>query len=287
MTTVAPATPSRTRLARAALYAFLGIAVLLALFPFVVMVFGSLKTGAELSVNPAWAPRDPWLGNFAALVTGETGAMVLRGLLNSFIITIPFVLLTVLLCAMAGYAFTRFEFRGRGVIFAVLIASMLVPVDVNIPALYVVFANLDWLNTYQVQILPGTASIIGMFMCRQYMSELPAEVFEAARVDGAGHWRTFWSVALPMSAPVLGAVGVLTFVGKWSEYLWPRIMVTDPDYQPIMVLLPALSTAEGGFIIRQEVLLAGAVLITIPVILVFLRFQDRLMEGVTGGAVRG
>lgn len=262
-------------------------AAFLALYPFLVMLFGSLKSAGELSVNPAGPPLAPTLENYITLFSGASGEVMWRGLFNSAVITIPFTVLTVILCSMAGYAFAQYQFRGRNVIFGVLLASMLIPVEVNIPSLYIMFAQIDWLDTYQVQIIPGTASVLGMFMARQYMAGMPVEVLEAARIDGAGHWRTFWSIGLPMSAPVLGAIAVLTFVAKWSEYLWPRVMVGNPDLQPVMVVLPALSTGLSGFIVRYEILLAGALVITIPLLIVFLRFQDKLMNGTTAGAVRG
>jgi ABC-type glycerol-3-phosphate transport system permease component len=164
---------------------------------------------------------------------------------------------------------------------------MLVPIEVNIPALYLLFSNVGWLDTYQVQIFPGTASVLGMFMARQYMRGIPDEVLDAARVDGAGHWTTFFRIALPMSAPILGAIAVLTFVYKWSDYLWPAVMVNDPHLQPIMVTLPALSTNASGFIVRYEILLAGALIVTLPLLLVFGRFQKSLTSGTTVGAVRG
>jgi ABC-type glycerol-3-phosphate transport system permease component len=251
------------------------------------MLFGGLKSAEELSTNPSGVPAHPTLSNFTTLFTGQTGSLFLRALLNTFIVTVPFVLLTVLFSAMAGYAFAKYRFPGRNVIFALLIASMLVPPEVNIPTLYVLFARIDWLNTYQVQILPGTASVLGMFMARQYMKSIPDEVLEAASVDGAGHWRRFWSFIVPMSAPVLVAIALLTFVFKFTDYLWPLVMVSNPNYEPIMVALPSLSTSQTGFIVEYELVLAGCVIVTLPLLLLFLRYQDTLMRGVAAGAVRG
>jgi ABC-type glycerol-3-phosphate transport system permease component len=260
---------------------------ILAVYPYLVMVFGGLKTAGELTSNPGGIPHHPTITNFKELFTGQTGAIAWRALANSFIVTIPFTALTVLLSAMAGYAFAKYRFRGRNILFALLIASMLVPTEVNIPTLYVMFSRIGWLDTYQVQIFPGTASVLGMFMARQYMLTIPDEILEAASVDGAGHWRRFWRFILPLSAPVLGAIAVLTFVFKWSDYLWPLVMVTDPKHQPIMVALPTLSTTQSGFIVLYELLLAGCVVITLPLMLIFLRFQDTLMRGAVAGAVRG
>ena len=263
------------------------IACLMSLYPFVIMFFGSLKGAGEISTNAGGVPRAPTLANYTSLVTGPTGRVVWRGIANSFIVTIPSTILTVLFAAMAGYAFARYHFRGKNLLFGFLIASMLVPIEVNIPTLYLMFSKIGWLNSYQALILPGSASVLYLFMARQFMAGLPGEVFEAARVDGAGHARVMFQIAFPMSAPLLGAISVLAFVAKWSEYVWPRIANNDPAFQPIMVLLPSLSTSASSFIIRPETLMAGAVIITIPLVIVFLLFQDKLMNGVTVGAVRG
>jgi len=266
---------------------FLIGAALIAVYPFLIMAFGGFKTPGDLTADPSGIPAHPTTSNFIDLFTGPTGSLMWRGLFNSVFVTSLYTAITVLLCAMAGYAFAVYRFKGKNLIFALLVASMLVPFEVNIPSLYLFFSKIGWLNTYQVQILPGTASVLGMFMARQFMAGLPREVFEAARVDGAGHWRTFQRIALPMSAPALGAVAVITFVAKWSDYLWPLIMVNSPQRDPIMVLLPELSTSQNGFIIEYQLLLAGALVITIPILIFFLCFQDKFMSGTTAGAVRG
>ena len=264
----------------------LGVGVL-AVYPFFVMAFGGFKSAGELTTNPSGVPAHPTLSNFSDLFSGQTGSIMLRSLLNTFIVTIPYTALVVLFSAMAGYAFAKYRFRGQNVIFGLLIASMLVPPEVNIPALYIMFSRIHWLNTYQVQIVPGTASVLGMFMARQYMRTIPDEILEAANVDGAGHWQRFWRFAVPMSAPVLGAIAVLTFVFKFSDYLWPLVMVTVTKYQPIMVALPNLATSQNGFIVEYQLVLAGCLVVTIPMFWFFLRFQNALMRGTTAGAVRG
>jgi ABC-type glycerol-3-phosphate transport system permease component len=264
----------------------LGIAVL-AIYPFLVMAFGGFKSAGELTTNPSGPPVHPTAANFNDLFSGSVGSIMWRALLNTFIVTIPYTVLVVVFSAMAGYAFAKYTFRGQRVIFGLLIASMLVPTEVNIPALYIMFSRIHWLNTYQVQIIPGTASVLGMFMARQYMQTIPDEVLEAASVDGAGHWGRFWRFVVPMSTPVLGAIAVLTFVFKFTDYLWPLIMVTVPKYQPIMVALPDFATSQTGFIVEYQLVLAGCLVVTVPMLLVFLRFQNALMRGTTAGAVRG
>lgn len=263
------------------------IACLLAVYPYLVMLFGGFKSSSELTTNPGGPPLHPTVENFTILFTGPAGAVMWRSLFNSLLVTACYTALTVALCAMAGYGFAKYRFPGRDVIFALLIASMLIPIEVNIPGLYLLFANIGWLDTYQVQIFPGTASVLGMFLARQYMRGIPDEVLDAARVDGAGHWATFLRIAMPMSMPVLGAIAVLTFVYKWSDYLWPTVMVNSVQFQPVMVTLPGLSSTASGFIIRYEILLAGALVITVPLLIVFARFQRALTSGSLVGALRG
>jgi ABC-type glycerol-3-phosphate transport system permease component len=259
----------------------------LALYPFLLMAVGGLKTRPELAINPAGLPANPTFENYWGLIVGEAGAQLRRSLFNSAFVTIAYTLITVLFCTLAGYAFAKYEFRGRNAVFALLIGSMLLPAEVNLPSLYLMFSKIGWLNSYQVQILPGTANVLGMFMARQYMMGLPNEVLDAARVDGAGHWRVFWRVALPMSAPVCGAIGILMAVGKWADYLMPRVLVNDLDYAPVMVALPQISAGpDGSYMIQYHLMLAGATLITLPILLVFLKFQETLMTGTTAGAVK-
>jgi len=187
---------------------------------------------------------------------------------------------------MAGYGFAKHRFRGQGVLFALLIASMLVPNEVNIPSLYLIFSHFGWIDTYRVQIIPGTASVLGMFMARQYMRALPDEVIEAARMDGASSWRIFTRIILPICTPVLSAIAVLTFTAKWSDYLWPTVMVNSTSKEPVMVTLPQISTAATGFVVDYTLLLAGCLLITVPLLIAFARLQKSVISGATAGAVR-
>jgi ABC-type glycerol-3-phosphate transport system permease component len=287
-TAVAQTSHARRRFAQMSAVNLLLLGVgALAIYPFLVLAFGGFKSAGELSTNPSGIPLHATLSNFSDLFSGQIGAVMWRALLNTFIVTIPYTALVVLFSAMAGYAFAKYRFRGQNVLFGLLIASMLVPTEVNIPTLYIMFSRIHWLNSYQVQILPGTASVLGMFMARQYMRNIPDEVLEAASLDGAGHWRRFWRFAIPMSAPVLGAIAVLTFVFKFTDYLWPLVMVTVPQFQPIMVALPDFATSQTGFIVEYQLVLAGCLVVTIPMFLVFLRFQNALMSGTAAGAVRG
>jgi ABC-type glycerol-3-phosphate transport system permease component len=257
------------------------------LYPFALMVFGSLKSAADLAQNPLGLPSPVTVQNYLDLASGYTGGFMIRGLINSVAITFSNTALTVFVSALAAYAFAKLRFPGRELLFAALLASMLIPVEVNIPPLYILFARIGWLNTYQVQILPSIANVFVMFFMRQYMQSLPNEILESARLDGAGQWTIFRRIVVPLSAPVIGAGFILVFLGKFTEYLWPQIMVSSSALQPIFVLIPTLSRGPNSFIIPYELVLAAAVVVTIPMIVPFIRYRRQLMSGTIAGGVRG
>jgi ABC-type glycerol-3-phosphate transport system permease component len=257
------------------------------LYPFVLMVFGSLKSAADLARNPVGLPSPVTFQNYVDLASGYTGGIMIRGLINSIAITFSHTALTVFVSALAAYAFAKLRFPGRELLFAALLASMLIPVEVNIPPLYIMFARIGWLNTYQVQIVPTIANVFVLFFMRQYMKSLPNEILDSARLDGAGQWTIFRRIVLPLSAPVIGAGFILVFLGKFTEYLWPQIMVSSTDLKPIFVLIPTLNRGPNAFGIPYELVLAAAVVVTIPLIVPFMRYRRQLMSGTIAGSVRG
>ena len=188
---------------------------------------------------------------------------------------------------MAGFAFAKLRFRGREILFAALLGTLMVPSEVTLPPLYIMFARLQWLNSYQVQIIPTVASVFGLFMIRQYMFSIPDELLEASRLDGASRWQQFWQIVVPVSAPVLGAFAILHFISMWNSYLWPLIVATNPDVQPIMTLLPTIKDPLVGFFTPWGMVMAGCVLVTVPLVIVFLVFQDKFVSGVVVGATKG
>jgi ABC-type glycerol-3-phosphate transport system permease component len=255
------------------------------LYPLLFMVMGSLKTAEELSSNPAGIPLAPTLDNFVRLVSYSGNTMV-RAFFNSVFVSIAHTVVTIFVSALAAYAFAKYNFKGRNIIFFALLTTMMVPGELAMPPLYIMFSRMGWLNTYEVQILPGIASVFAMFMFRQYMMTIPNALIEAARIDGAKHWRIFWNLILPVSSPVIGALAILVFLSKWNDFLWPLIMVNKPAFMPIMVILPTLNEEESIWSIPWELIMAGCTIVTLPLILVFLRYQDRFMSSVTIGAVK-
>lgn len=167
-----------------------------------------------------------------------------------------------------------------------LLATMMVPSEVTMPGLYIAFAKLKWINTLQAQILPTLTSISGLFLMRQYMLEIPDALIDAARIDGANHLQVFWNVMVPTSAPIMGAYAILHFLGVWNAYTWPLLVATKRAVQPIMVVLPQIVDPVVGFVPAWGTIMAGCVLSTLPLLAVFLAFQEQFLSSVTIGAVK-
>ncbi len=263
----------------------LAIASLIALLPIWVMLCDSLKTGSELSINSWGLPRNPTLSNYVDLITYNSGIMV-RTFLNSVFISIVYTALALLLSCLAAFSFAKYRFKGRNVIFMILIATMMIPSELTMPAIFLMFSKVKMLNTYSIQIFPGIANSFCLFMLKQYIESLPDSLLEAARIDGAGHMYVFRKIVLPLAKPAIGALTVLTFLSKWNDYLWPRTLLTKIEVMPIMVVLPTLNTSTSTYSIPWELVLAGCTVITLPLIIVFLIFQEQFMSSVTIGAVK-
>jgi ABC-type glycerol-3-phosphate transport system permease component len=197
-----------------------------------------------------------------------------------------YTLLTLFVASMAGFVFSKYRFRGKEVLFLLLLFTMMVPTEVNITPLYLIFSRLGWLNTYQVQIFPGLANVFAMFLCRQTMDSIPNSIIESARIDGASHWKVYKDLIVPTSAPTLGALAILVFLGKWNDYLFPKMMINKPQFMTIMVILPTLRVEDGSIHVPWDLVLSSCTIVTIPLIILFLIFQDKFLASVTIGAVK-
>jgi ABC-type glycerol-3-phosphate transport system permease component len=254
------------------------------LYPMALMAVNSFKADAEMYVNPAGLPRRWTLESYGKIFQFHGGMWI--NYINSIIIAVTSTVLSVFLCALAAFAFAKYRFRGRNLIFSLLLATMMVPPEITIPGMYVMFAKLQWINTLRAQILPTITPILGLFLIRQYMLDIPDSLVEAARIDGAGHFTVFWRVMVPTSAPVLGAFAILHFMSVWNAYTWPVLVATKQQVQPIMVILPQLVDPVIGFLPVWGTIMAGCVLSTLPLLIVFVAFQDKFMSSVVIGAVK-
>ncbi|MGH2457691.1 MAG: carbohydrate ABC transporter permease [Chloroflexota bacterium] len=274
----------RRRLTEGVVYLILLVVSIESLYPMVMMVINSFKTDSAVLVNPVGLPSPPTLVSYQTMINYHSGIAV--NFWVSTVVSVSSTVLAVLFAAMAGYALAKYRFRGRDAIFAALLATLMVPGEITIPGLYVLFARLHWLNTYQVQILPAIPTVFGLFLIRQYMLDIPDALLEAARIDGAGHWQTFTQIMLPAAAPILGALAILQFLGTWNSYLWPLLVANDPSIEPIMVVLPSIHDTVVGFFVPWGTVMAGSVLATLPLVAIFLIFQNWFLSGVVIGAVK-
>ena len=268
------------------MHAFLIFCCVVSVFPVFIMISGSFKPLTELFINSWGFPREFTLDNYVRLLNYNSG-MIMHSFLNSVFISISTTILQLAVASMAGFAFSKYTFKGKNLLFMMFLLTMMVPGELLLTPQFVIFSRLGWLNSYQVQIIPAIANTFAMFMCRQFMDSIPDEMLEAARVDGAGHWCLYTRMVLPTSVPTLGALGILQFLSKWNDYLYPRIMITKVFYKPIMVILPTLTEGGDTSGTPYDLILAGCTLVVIPMLIVFFCLQDKFLKSVTLGSVKG
>ncbi|WP_405804640.1 carbohydrate ABC transporter permease [Streptomyces sp. NBC_00210] len=286
----APPTPSRPRRSRAGrtmqggrlAYALLILAVLISAFPFYWTIVAASRSNADLAkVPPTLLPGSNLIHNFGAVMEE---ADIGKALLNSFIVSGSITVGTVLCCTLAGFAFAKLRFRGRGALLAVTVGTMMIPPQLGVIPLFMLIAELQWVNQLQAVILPGLVSAFGVFFMRQYLVQsLPDELIEAARVDGASTARIFWSIVVPIARPGMAVLGMLTFMAAWNDFFWPIVALSSQE--PTVQV--ALRQLGGGYVHDQSVIMAGTLLGTLPVLIVFGLLGRQIVGGIMQGAVKG
>lgn len=253
-----------------------------AIFPLLWMVSVSLMRAGESSTSPApLLPGSPTLASYHELF--ERADMA-RNLGNSLVLALAATALSLAFNVTAGYAFAKLAFRGRELIWKLLLGVMLVPAQVAMIPLFLMLKQVGLVNTYVGVLLPGLANIFGIFLVRQYARAIPDELLEAARIDGASEWRIFWSIVLPVLRPVLVTLAIFAFLGSWNDFLWPLIVLTDDAHQTLPVALASLAREHAG---DSELMMAGAVVTILPVLVVFIALQRYYVQGLLAGAVKG
>ncbi|OZM81259.1 glycerol-3-phosphate ABC transporter permease [Pseudonocardia sp. MH-G8] len=251
--------------------------------PLVWMVLASFKGLDEIYRLPIqWLPD-----SFAPTNYGTATQTVPFGrfFVNSAITTVLGAGLKLLLGMMTAYALVFLDIPFRRFFFWLVVCALLVPQQIVLIPNYVMIADLGWLNTYQGLILPGLASAFGTFLFRQHFLTLPRSILEAAELDGAGHWRRLWRFVVPLSGPTIAAVGLVSIVTEWNDYLWPLLVIDRPEMMTLPVGLTLLMNSDG--LTDWGVLMAGTVLVTVPVLAVFFLLQRRIVAGLVAGAVTG
>lgn len=268
---------------------FLVLIAVLYLFPYVWMASMSLKPDAEI-YTPRIIPEHPTLEQYQRLFfgyqfQGRTLEVNFPAYYrNTLIITVISLVLVLFTDALAAYGFARFQFRGKTPLFWLMIGTMLLPIYATLIPSFWLFSKLKLINTYQALILPGVVDAYGIFLLKQYMETIPSEILDAARVDGAGAFRRFWQIVVPLSRPAIGTLAVFRFLFVWNDYLWPLVIIREEKMYTLTLGIANMQLRQGMVVWGSQ--MAASVLATLPVILLVVLMQRQFLRGLTAGAFK-
>jgi multiple sugar transport system permease protein len=258
------------------LYVVMAVGLFLVVVPFIWMVVSSFKPEAEVrSVPPTWWPETVTTENYQQLFTQLDFPTFF---MNSAIVAVTVAAGNMVFCAMLGYALAKLHFPGKKVVFALVLGTLMIPGVVTFIPLFVLTTNIGLANSLPGMILPFLAGPFGVFLMRQYILSLPDELIQAARVDGASELRIFFSVIMPLCGPAVATLGVLTFLTSWNNFLWPLVIATDESKYTLPVALALYAVGQNAT--KYGLLLAGSVVVVVPVLVVFLVLQRQIMQGI-------
>ncbi len=278
-----PARPARKLVERALLWLVLGLGTIVMVGPFYWMIVTAFKPPTEVLVfPPTWWPHAPTLDPWVELTELRGGFH--NFFRNSLILTSIITLLVLLTSSLSGYVFAKFQFRGRELLFLVVLSTLMIPFNVSIIPLYELMVKLDWTNSYWALIIPSAYSPLGIFLMRQFMHVIPNDLIDAARIDGASEFAIFFRIILPLSMPAIAALGIFTFMWNWDDFLWPLVILDDPQ---LYTLPLGLAQLRGRFGSDVGTMMAGATLTVLPVLVVYLFAQRRFVEGITMTGMKG
>ncbi|MFT4234990.1 MAG: carbohydrate ABC transporter permease [Microbacterium sp.] len=249
------------------------------LLPFVWMVLGAFKTKAEIMARPiTWWPKAPTLANFKAWLVDYD---ISRPFFNSVLLAVITVAATLIFCSMVGWALAKLQFPGKRILIGVVLSTMFVPGIVTLIPQFVIIARLGLVNTYGGLILPGLVGAFGVFLMRQFMLEIPDELLDAARIDGAGEFRIFFRIVLPLCKAPMATLAIFTFMGSWNSFLWPLIISQDDRMYTLPVALALFSSDTGNHGTEYGLQMAGSFLIVLPILVLFIAMQRHFIQGIT------
>lgn len=268
--------------ARIALYVVLIIIALFFLLPILWMFTTAFKPFVE-TLQPTWIPQEPTLENFTSIFN-DPSIPVLRWFVNSLGVALAFTTLVVLLDALAAYAYARMDFPGRNALFGLLLATLVMPGIMFLVPNYLTIVRLGWLNSYQGVIAPGLSGVFGVFFLRQFFQSIPKELEEAAYIDGASVWTTFFRVSLPLAKGAIATLAIITFLTSWNDFLWPLLILNDRELQTLPV---GLATIQGQYTFDYGKLMAGAVVTAVPVLILYVFLQRYIIQNVAMTGLKG
>ncbi len=267
-----------------AVYAFLLLMAAIVLFPFYWMLISSVKTLEEYRMStPTFWPQRIMLGNY---VTAFTTANLGRLFLNTMIVGVVSTLLSLVITILTAFAFARLEFKGKELLFAALLATMMIPGELFTITNYSTVTTLGWRNTYTVLIVPFLVSVFYIYLLRQNFLQIPNELYLAAKVDGTSDLKYLWKVMIPLSLPTLISITILKMMGAWNSYIWPRLVANDEAHRMITNGLRNAFTETTGDV-NYPVQMAAVALVSAPLFLVFIFLRKYIMSGVSRSGIKG
>ena len=266
-------------------YTILGLVLLVSVFPlyFTLILGSSTPEAISKDALPQLVPDMSLFTQFAEVI-GSSAINFWKAFTNSVIIAVITSLSVVLFSTLAGYSFAKLRFRGRGPLLVFVIATMAVPTQLGVIPMFILMSDLGWIGKLQAVIVPSLVTAFGVFWMTQYLSEsLPFELIEAARVDGASMFRTFWSIALTAARPAAAMLGLFTFVQQWTNFFWPSIVLNQEN--PTLPLV--VRSLQANYFVDYSLVMAGVFLVTLPLIVLFIFTGRQLVAGIMQGAVKG
>lgn len=258
-------------------YALLSLLAVITVYPFWWTLVTALSTTGDIySFPPPLWPQDPSFENFIEVFNT---IKLITFYKTSILIAAATVVGTLVICSLAAYPLARMEFAGKRIVFGAIIATMILPAEINFLVNFITIAKFNLVDTIAGVVLPNLAGAVGIFLMKQAFEAVPGDLIDAARIDGANEWQIYWQIMLPLAKPALGALTILTMVSAWNQYIWPSVVMTNPDNFPLSVGVQYLSSAFSS---KTRVVAAGAVLTILPMLIVFLFTQRFFLRGFDG-----
>ena len=284
------------RISRGLLYTVLTVGAATSLAPFIWMILTSLKSYREMATRVFWpaslrlstysipAGQRPIPDLFYNYVQAWNAAPFARYFANSFFLASCTAIGVLVTSTLAAYAFARLNFYGKNAIFVLFLATMMIPFEVTMIPNYITVSRLGWINTYWAMIVPWIASVFGIFLLRQFFATIPGELYDAALLDGCGHFRFLTQIVLPLSRPALISVGLFNFLGSWNAFTWPLIVTREEKMYPIQVGLRYFVTESGT---ATQELMAAATITILPLVILYFFAQRQFIEGISTTGLKG
>ena len=263
-------------------YFLLVIFAIITVFPFYWMISSSLKSGFEvIQTPPTMLPEKVMWSNYS---TAFSMAPFGRYFINTIIVTALSIISTVVISILSAFAFSHLEFKGRDLIFSIFIASMMIPGEVLIVNNFKTISNLGMIDTYTSLFIPYAASVLYIYMLREFFLTVPKQLYYAAKVDGAGDWKFLWSILVPIAKPSIITICILVGINSWNAFLWPLLVTNSVEMRLVANGLTAFQSDAGN---SYELLMAASTIITLPIVLVYIFLHKKIMSGISIGGIKG